>query len=499
MPSPVRASVFASSRKGNQRGFGSILEHDHATFHLNKTYPHVNGDVSYYWICSFHACPARATTKLINDVHEVKNYTGTESHSHATNQVQVLVKRAKVDIRAAAQTSSDSTAVIVDRVRAAIPIPVQALLPPKDSLTRTARRVRKAAQNLPQEPTSMATLFIPDDQKLTKSRSAIGDVDIDSNFVVIDTGVENGNNRILGFSTDVCLKFLKDSKHWMLDGTFSITPNLFYQVLVIHAHYDGADSRHSLPCVYLLLPGKSQALYTVAFNALKALIGTAPETAMVDFEKGLHNALSDVFPGIDISGCFFHLSQSIKSKIGDLHLTTAIREDVLFTQFVAMLRALAFVPPEDIVTAFELLLAEVKDKAPILEPLFEYFETYYIGTMSRNHRRRQPLFNILLWNVHNRTMAGHPRTNNNVEGAHNRLKKFLNQSHPPFFTFLDKLRDFLRCVEADIADLEAGKSVGRTLKAWATLENQKKKLLLKYNSAHIYSFLTNVAHCLVNL
>ena len=45
--------------------------------------------------------------------------------------------------------------------------------------------------------------------------------------------LEEGS-RIIVFCTDSCLKYLRSSKIWYGDGTFSITPQHFYQFYTIH-------------------------------------------------------------------------------------------------------------------------------------------------------------------------------------------------------------------------------------------------------------------------
>lgn len=63
----------------------------------------------------------------------------------------------------------------------------------------------------------------------------------------------------------------------------------------------------------VLLPGKSQEIYTRLFNALKNLIPeVAPATIVTNFEKAAINSFQIVFSSALIFGCFsiFHLSQA---------------------------------------------------------------------------------------------------------------------------------------------------------------------------------------------
>jgi hypothetical protein len=84
--------------------------------------------------------------------------------------------------------------------------------------------------------------------------------------------------------------------------------------------------------------------------------------------------------------------------------------------YCKLLACLAFLPLEDVVEAFE----AIQLKAPKeCVPLYKYFEENYIGKLNRGNRpRKDPMFALTQWNVHDRTMDGMPRTSNNIEGWH---------------------------------------------------------------------------------
>ena len=117
-----------------------------------------------------------------------------------------------------------------------------ASLPDLHNLKRTVRRIRQKAQNLNALPLSIQTLSIPVD--LTKTISS-------RTFLQYDS--EPKNKRILIFSTRKQLKILQRSSSIFVDGTFSVTPALFFQLYTIHCqHLD-----HIFPVVYALLPGNT--------------------------------------------------------------------------------------------------------------------------------------------------------------------------------------------------------------------------------------------------
>lgn len=203
--------------------------------------------------------------------------------------------------------------------------------------------------------------------------------------------------------------------HWFGDGTFSITPSLFYQVYVVL--FEPADGVHA--ALYALLPNKRTDTYEKLFFAIKSLIPYAqPQYFSTDYELAVINSFKSIFPGTDIVGCLFHLMQNIRKKVSDSDLLMAYRNDPEIALQIRMLGALSFVPLQFVITAFE-QLQEIVDKR--LEPLLNYFEDYYIG---RPNQRgwKTPQFAIQWWNVHDRTRDGLHRSNNYTKSAHCRLQ-----------------------------------------------------------------------------
>uniref|UniRef100_A0AC34G2S0 MULE transposase domain-containing protein n=1 Tax=Panagrolaimus sp. ES5 TaxID=591445 RepID=A0AC34G2S0_9BILA len=175
---------------------------------------------------------------------------------------------------------------------------------------------------------------------------------------------------------------------------------------------------------------KTRETYESALSALKALVNNVnPETAMMDFEIAFHQAFAAVFPETFISGCFFHLCENIRRNISEVGLKIAVRDNHQLATSMAIFRALAFFPVEFVERAFvvlknhlEELYSERDDFAAIMA-VCDYFEETYVGKLVRR-RRNQPLFAKELWNMYEKTVEGDPRTNNSVEGGHNKLHSF---------------------------------------------------------------------------
>ena len=68
------------------------------------------------------------------------------------------------------------------------------------------------------------------------------------------------------FTTDSNLALLRESMRFAGNGTFKVSPTLWYQIYTIHAMKNG----YTVPCVYALLPNKRKETYTRLFTQLKA-------------------------------------------------------------------------------------------------------------------------------------------------------------------------------------------------------------------------------------
>lgn len=69
------------------------------------------------------------------------------------------------------------------------------------------------------------------------------------------------------FGTKKSIKYLCDSTYWILDGTFKIAPNIFYQLFTIHCNVAPTGNK-IFPMVYCLMSGKSAAHYDKLFKVI---------------------------------------------------------------------------------------------------------------------------------------------------------------------------------------------------------------------------------------
>ncbi|CAF1156291.1 unnamed protein product [Rotaria sordida] len=161
-----------------------------------------------------------------------------------------------------------------------------------------------------------------------------------------------------------------------------------------------------------------------------------PQNLMIDFEKAVMNVFSTSFPQASLSGCYFHLRQSIHRQLQAQGLQKQYEDDIDFAHGIHKIAALAFIHPDEVTDAFTQLSTHLGDT---FQSMLDYFEDNYIGRIRANGSRTRPLFAAEFWNVHERTKNLQMRTNNSAEAWNRRIKCVFQCSHPTLWKFIDKL------------------------------------------------------------
>ncbi len=104
---------------------------------------------------------------------------------------------------------------------------------------------------------------------------------------------------------------------WFAEGTFSVTPQNFFQLFAVLRAITERNRIIGLPFAHALLQNKRQGTYTEVFSVLSediralGIAFTLPATIMTDFELPIINSANNIFKEDKICRCFFHLCQSI--------------------------------------------------------------------------------------------------------------------------------------------------------------------------------------------
>ncbi|KAK7111040.1 hypothetical protein V1264_014822 [Littorina saxatilis] len=416
-----------------------------------------------FWRCDQKLCKARIHTRNGEVVHEIGD------HQHAPNLPKVEADKALNRMKSQAHTTRDATRQILADVHDGLSQATVLSLPSKFSMTRSIQRQRQR-NNLPRLPATLAELGqIPEDMKVLTDGTT---------FLAYDSG--RGADRILLFATPDGLRLLFEQKDWFADGTFKVAPGYFTQVYSIHVLYMGS----TIPVVFALLPSKSRATCDRLLQALVTLRpGIAPSTLMTDFERAAVSAFDETFPGLQLTGCHFHLAQNVWRHIQDHGLATVYRDEEEFAKLMRMLPALAYLPPADVENAFETVFDPTSAFWDArAQPIIDYFEDTYIGRPRRRGPRHQPMFAVQMWNLHERTLTNNAKSNNSVEGFHNAFQGLLGAHSPSLWRLIAALKKEQILVQADITRLLAGQAPAPKRRKYRDLQVRAKRIIVQYNA-----------------
>jgi hypothetical protein len=220
-----------------------------------------------------------------------------------------------------------------------------------------------------------------------------------------------------------------------------------------------------------------------------------PKKILVDFEKATMDAFSSTYPQAIVTGCYFHLCQSVMRKVREIGMKTAYDEDDELRCKVRCLAALAYVPPNDVVNAFE-ILAESMPAHDNMNELLSYFETTYIRgrrLRGRGETYGNALFHIESWNQRAAAVEGIARTTNAVEGWHHGLQSLFQCHHPSIWTFMSGLRCDIAKQKALFLQGAAGQ-INTPSQTYRRLQVRVARAVESYGSSEILVYLQAIAH-----
>jgi len=135
---------------------------------------------------------------------------------------------------------------------------------------------------------------------------------------------------VVGYGNKKNLEIMSKAKKIYLDGTFKCVPQIFTQMITIHAKYEG----RIWPLIHVLLNNKLQDSYKLMLSAIKRVmlkhkLSWKPESFSVDFEAGMIVALELHYPNAQIFGCYYHYCQAVYRKVQELGLAKAFTSNIV--------------------------------------------------------------------------------------------------------------------------------------------------------------------------
>lgn len=319
--------------------------------------------------------------------------------------------RAECNVQARAQPFTSARRIVETAIRSVVPEGHPVDLPHPDNLARNANRQRQ--QGRPRHPND---LFFEIQEEVNPADFFLADVHV------------NGRRHIL-YATNHQLRLLKKAKNWFVDATFKVVRKPFCQLFTIHAFItsDGTNMKQ-VPLLFVIMSGKRTCDYRSVYQWLKESIADlAVKSITSDFECAMWLAATKVFGNdLQLHGCLFHWQQAVFRKIQEYGLVPAYMKKRKTYNFIKEIMALPYLPQEWISRVF-IQIAE-KELKPRLRQLVDYVGTQWI---------HNTVFIIKSWSVYRRPF----RTNNDVEGWHNRLNLASNNAGLNFYKMIHLLHD----------------------------------------------------------
>ncbi|XP_060082120.1 uncharacterized protein LOC132561410 [Ylistrum balloti] len=250
---------------------------------------------------------------------------------------------------------------------------------------------RQMVEQIPTYPSCKTSLYHSRAKLLPKLPTSVADITLENEWTLTNTGDQfvlfddnRDNTRILAFATTSNLEILSTATTLYCDGTFYTCPRFFSQLYTNHA--------------------------------------------MIDNQMYPLNAAKSIFQGITVKGCFFHFTQCIWRKTQQLGLQTYYRDNEDIHRLVRRAAVLPLIPPQRIEDYWFNAMDDLEDVDLQVDttPFTDYVTTQWIE--GDRH----------VWNHFDNDG---PRTTNNLEGWHSKLKKRIPHAHPNIYLFIRVLKD----------------------------------------------------------
>ncbi len=245
---------------------------------------------SILWRCVKTNCSASITISENETILRINDL-----HNHFIESMDIPLLNLRHELKQQAQNTSAPIDKLVEDAYCNIIVHqniTDALpkLPNIKTLKNTVGKQRRQVR--PPLPTTIQQLPNPLPSNYTMTK-------FNQNFLMYDGDLHG--QRTLIFSSKTDLQFLSTQRFWYCDGTFYITPSIFYQIYSIHAYEDG----FSTPCVYALLQNKSEATYQDLFKILMEKMreicdNIRLECVTIDFENAVKNVFDKNYPNVRV-------------------------------------------------------------------------------------------------------------------------------------------------------------------------------------------------------
>ena len=181
---------------------------------------------------------------------------------------------------------------------------------------------------------------------------------------------------------------------------------------------------------------------------------------VADFEASFWKAvkLPGIFAENQLRGGLFHWTQAVWRKVQALGMSVAYNNDAEVHSFIRRIMALPFLPHEKIHQMFQQLQQEALGTTTY-DVLLDYVEATWL---------RSSIWSVAEWSVFFQTT----RTNNDVEGWHNRLNHSARHAQLNIYHLISLLHDEARLVNNQVKLVSEGRIKQDHRRRYANLQGR---------------------------
>ena len=327
-----------------------------------------------YFVCVEPGCKARAATVGELTLTDLSlKYHHVEQHTHHSDPAKNIVSEQLYKFRENAKTNPDKTAksvyekIVADTINS-VDTPEKAEL----------------AQKMPKFHVIKDQHYRQRQKQRPKLPHSLAEVDIQSYGNLTTT--ERGYDFYRGKTPSTCVELFMspvqidiaiESSTLFLDGTFAITPEPFYQTVILR----GKVGNNCYTIGTALLPNKRETTYKELLQKMVDVVkdGTGKtlnfEYVHSDCEQGILNAVRAIFPDAEIKLCRFHILDAVRRNFNSIGLRSQLKHMGDLRRFYARVKQILFFPPPLWPRIWKILVAfltqELRDN-PLIQKFLDY-------------------------------------------------------------------------------------------------------------------------------
>ena len=189
----------------------------------------------------------------------------------------------------------------------------------------------------------------------------------------------NKSLKLVTWASDFQINRLRLTNHWYCDGTFTVAPVPYTQLITIAIK--DPNTGYVKPAMWALLDNKEEEGYYHLFKTIKDIVSENNKTnwnlqsITLDFETALQKGFSANFSGTRIIGCLFHFKQALYREAQSLSLTKAEFKDETI-ELISKLGSLSWKNQESIQRIFNEI--QVKYEKTKHGQLVDYYRKFWL-------------------------------------------------------------------------------------------------------------------------